>query len=159
MTPLKKAARNLRNKAEKIRKAFARRANLALVGKLVYDKVVAIDIETSDGVQTKTVPDFALVVRTARDGSILPLKQTSNDIPARVAGYGSTSLLFLSARQHKQHGAQAKTRPGNHLLHGEATVENHSRSLAVEIDKALAPADSTPIPVIPVNVAEEAAQL
>jgi hypothetical protein len=159
MTPEKKAARKQRNREAKLAKTIARQSNLALVGKLVYDRVVGMDLETEGGPTEIKVLDFPPAIRTSRDGSILPLKNRSNDIPSRIAGYGSTSLLHVSAKQHRQHGPSMKTRPGNPQLHAEAVVEDASRSLAKQIDAALAPADTTPIPVIPMNLAEEASQL
>jgi hypothetical protein len=166
MKPEKKAVRNEKNKAAKVAKAAARQANLALIGQLVYEKEVptgkvsVVSTFAEDGTETKTTtPEMKTTlclppaIRTAKDGSILPLKQREpRSVPA---------LAFIGAKTYKHHGAQSKLRPGNKELHGEAIVELHSRSLAVEIDKALNPpeAEGTPIPVVPADLAGEAAQL
>ena len=152
MTPEKKAARTERNKQAKTVKREIRQANLAVVGRLVFEKEVPTGETNEDGTQkTKTVLCLPPFIRTASDGSILPLK---NREPRSVP-----SLAFIGAKTYRHHGGHAKTRPGNKELHGEAIVELHSRSLAVAIDAVLNPPEGTPIPVVPENAAQEVAQL
>ena len=48
-------------------------------------------------------------------------------------------LTWLSGKQYVQAFADRKNRPGEHLLHAEAIVEDASRAFTKEIDKALTP--------------------
>jgi hypothetical protein len=151
MNPEKKAARQAKNKAAKIVKAAARQAHLATLGKLVIEKTVAIDIEAGEGVVTKTVPDFPPFIATTADGSIKPFYNQPQSF---------SKLAFIGAKTYKQQGLSMKNRPGNKELHGQAVVEDASRTFAKEVDKAMTPvAEETPIPVVPENAAQQAAQL
>jgi hypothetical protein len=143
MNPDKKQARKERNRLAKQEKAAARQANLALVGKLVFEKEV-------DG---KKVLDFPPVIRTSADGSILPLPEHRHPSFARS--------VFVNGKTFKNSYISMKNRPGNSILHAEAIVEDASRAFAKEVDKILNPpkVEETVIPVIPENAAIEAAQL
>jgi hypothetical protein len=148
MNPDKKAARREKNRLAKIAKAAERQANLAIIGKLVFEK----EVIAADGTKSTTLnlPPF---IKTSLDGSILPLRD--NRLGTALP------LSFIGAKSHPHQGLSRKNRPGNKELHTDAIVENASRSLAVEIDKALAPpvAEETPIPVIPENAVQEVAAL
>lgn len=159
MTPEKKAERRARNQKAKFMKAVVNRQNMALLGKLVFEREVETDELNEDGTQkTVKVLDFPPAIRTSTSGQILPLKQRDFSIHPKIAGYGSTSLLPLLSKGHKQSGFAMRTRPGNKVLHGEAIVEDASRSFTKAVDAALAPVEQ-PIPVVPENLAGEAAQL
>lgn len=133
MTPEKKAARTAKNRAAKAKKAADRKSNLALVGRLVYEKTSPVETVETDNygepvfsVDTVTTLHLPPAIRTARDGSILPLKiREPKSVPA---------LAFIGAKSYRHSGPQSKTRPANKELHAEAVVELHSRSHAVAMD-------------------------
>jgi hypothetical protein len=143
----KKLERKEKNRLAKLAKAAQRQANLAMVGKLVFEREVT-DPETGD---KSKVLDFPPAIRTSLDGSILPLAdQRFPNFPRHA---------FVGGKTFKQSYLSMKNRPGNHILHGEAIVEDASRSFAKAVEAAMTPAEEVPVPVVPENLAGEAAQL
>lgn len=57
------------------------------------------------------------------------------------------TLAWLGGKVYIQSSGGRKGRPGEHLLHAEAVIEDASRMLAIQIDKAL-----TPEKVVDVNM-------
>lgn len=139
MKPSKKQDRNLYNLGQKIIKAAKRKAALIELGKTV---------ETT--------------YSTAEDGSQI----THLDLPVTVRVPVEKSvprLTWLGGKTYVHSGPQSKLRPGNKELHAESIVEDAGRTFAKEVDKALNPppvvAEGTPVPVVPLDAAPEAATL
>lgn len=168
MNALKKNTRKQRNLDQKAKRAQSRQAMMALLGKTVIETKHPVLGENGLPVEGEftTTLDFPPFIKTAADGSLLPMGRAGHQNPPH--------LVFVGAKSHPHHGAQSKLRPGNAFrtdlstgnklsLHEEATCENASRSLMVEIDKILNPPEAedgaTKIPVIPENLADTAAQL
>lgn len=60
-------------------------------------------------------------------------------------GHDIPRLSWLGGKTYKTHFASRKNRPGNSDLHKAGIVENASRDLAVQIDKAFTPPEQEQI--------------
>jgi hypothetical protein len=56
-------------------------------------------------------------------------------------GHNIPRLSWLGGKTYTTHFASRKNRPGNADLHKAGIVENASRALAVQIDKAFTPTE------------------
>ena len=155
----KKLDRQERNKQRKQAKAAQTKANFAMLGRLVFEREVPTG-EVVDGVAvTEKVLDFPPAIRTSKDGSILPLPEPKYPNYPHAAVFASSSFpRGVAPKTFPLSGLSMKNRPGNKELHGEAIVEDASRTFANEVAKAMTP-EETPVPVVPEGLAGEVAQL
>jgi hypothetical protein len=113
----KRLHRNLYNLGQKIIKAEQRRLDLIELGKTLVK--TEVDGPEVDGEPTKVV------------------KYDIPGVTEQPAFNNPPHLSFVGMKRHPHHFAQSKLRPGNKELHGEAIVENASRTFTKECDKAM----------------------
>jgi hypothetical protein len=159
----KKLARKEKNRAAKEAKRLTRQSFMAMLGKTVVEKeiptgeVTVLSTFGADGKEVRTttpemkkVLDFPTFIKTSADGTPLPFRGQQQNAPR---------LSWIGARGFKQRLGGRKGRPGENTLRGEAIVEDASRAFAVAVDKILNPPAPTTVPVVPIDAAEQAAQL
>ena|SRR5258708_524972 len=102
-------------------------------------------IELGKTVVTTEVPTGEIVDGVAETKTVLSLPEP------KFRYVNPTRFGWLGAKTYPQQGLSRKNRPGNKELHSKAVVEDASRMFAKEVDRALAPAEATKIPIVPIN--------
>jgi hypothetical protein len=129
VTDMKRVRRKAVNRAVKELRQKARQRELVQLGQTLK----AVESARVSGENDRMID--MTIEKIVDNGGVLPE-------PARPS---INKLTWLNGKQYAQAFGARKNRPGEHLLHAAAIVEDASRAFAKEVDKATTPLAETPL--------------